>query len=183
MTEDPFVADCREMLARTPGLLESWLAGLSSGWIRAVEGPDTWCPYDVVGHLVHGERTDWVPRIKRILAEADQPFDPFDRFAMFELSRGRDLDDLLAEFQVRRAENLVWLGDLGLTSAQLDLPGMHPELGPVTLRELFAAWVVHDLGHVAQVARVMAKRYAGAAGPWTAYLPVLSDRPLAEDGS
>jgi hypothetical protein len=176
MTEDPFVAECSEILVRTPGLLVAWLSGLPPDWVTADEGPGTWSPYDIVGHLVHGEKTDWVTRAKSILTADERPFEPFDRFAMLEVSGGRTLDDLLDELKALRLENLGWLESLALTSTELDLPGLHLDLGPVTLRELLATWVVHDLGHLAQVARVMAKRYADVVGPWGAYLPVLSDR-------
>jgi hypothetical protein len=162
------------VLERTPHTLRAMLAGLPAAWIGATEGPDTWSPYDVVGHLIHGERADWIPRARIILAQGpDRRLTPYDRFAQFEESRGKSLDALLDEFARLRAENLVTLAGWRLTDAQLALEGQHPEFGRVTLSQLLATWVAHDLGHVAQVARVMAKQYREAVGPWRAYLPVL----------
>lgn len=159
------------VLERTPHALR---AMLPSAWADATEGPETWSPYDIVGHLIHGERTDWIPRARIILAQGPQRrFTPYDRFAQFRESQGKPLVDLLDEFARLRAENLATLAGWRLTEAQLALEGVHPELGPVTLRQLLAAWVVHDLGHVAQTARVMAKQYREAIGPWRAYLPVV----------
>jgi hypothetical protein len=138
------------------------------------EGPETWSPFDVVGHLIHGERTDWMQRVRIILdAGETRPFDPFDRFAQFRESQGRSLTDLLDEFGALRAENLRRLAQLELTGEDLDRRGLHPALGPVTMRELLATWVAHDLGHIAQITRVMAKRHADDVGPWREYLPVL----------
>ena len=150
------------------------LAGLPSGWTDGTEGPETWSPYDIVGHLIHGERTDWIPRAQIILAQGEnRRFTPYDRFAQFRESQGRTLAALLDEFARLRAENLVTLAGWRLTEAQLALEGEHPALGAVTLRQLLATWVAHDLGHVAQTARVMAKQYREAIGPWRAYLPVM----------
>ena len=164
----------RELLARTPATLHTLLSGLSEGWVRQDEGPDTWSPFDVIGHLIHGERTDWMPRLRIILEHGPQrPFTPFDRVAMLQASAGKTLEELLATFQALRAENLRELDGLRLTEEQLDLQGRHPELGLVTLRQLLATWVAHDLDHVVQIARTMARRYAGEVGPWTAYLRVL----------
>ena len=162
------------VLERTPRTLQAMLAGLSQSWTDASEGPETWSPYVIVGHLVHGERTDWIPRARLILAQgADRRFTPYDRFAQLHESQGRSLDQLLEEFSRLRGENLSTLAACQLTDAQLSLEGEHPEFGAVTLRQLLATWVAHDLGHVAQVARVMAKQYREAVGPWRAYLPVL----------
>ncbi|GLC25954.1 DinB family protein [Roseisolibacter agri] len=162
------------VLARTPHALRALLAGLPAEWTDATEGPETWSPYDVLGHLIHGERTDWIARARIILAQgADRRFTPYDRFAQFRESQGKSLGDLLDEFAALRAENLATLEGWRLTDAQLALEGEHPAFGPVTLRQLLATWVAHDLGHVAQVARVMAKQYRDAVGPWRAYLPVL----------
>lgn len=162
------------VLERTPLTLRSMLTGLPPAWTDGNEGPETWSPYDVVGHLIHGERTDWMPRARIILAQGpDRRFAPFDRFAQLRESQGKALADLLDEFVRLRAENLATLAGWGLTEAQLALEGEHPELGPVTLRQLLATWVAHDLGHVAQTARVMAKQYREAVGPWRAYLPVM----------
>lgn len=162
------------VLERTPHALRAMLAGLPPAWTDATEGPDTWSPYDVVGHLIHGERTDWIARARIVLAQGeDRRFTPYDRFAQFRESQGKSLADLLDEFAALRAENLATLAGWRLTEAQLDLVGAHPAFGAVTLRQLLATWVAHDLGHVAQVARVMAKQYRDAVGPWRAYLPVL----------
>ncbi len=150
------------------------LAGLPQSWTGATEGPETWSPYGIVGHLIHGERTDWIPRAQIILAQGpDRRFTPYDRFAQLRESKGRPLDDLLDEFARLRADNLATLGAWHLTAAQLALEGEHPELGPVTLRQLLATWVAHDLGHLAQTARVMAKQYRDAVGPWREYLPIM----------
>ena len=162
------------ILERTPRTVRAMLAGLSPAWTNATEGPDTWSPYVIVGHLIHGERTDWIPRVQLVLAQgADRQFTPYDRLAQFRESQGKSLVALLDEFTRLRAENLVTLAAWRLTEAQLSLEGEHPEFGPVTLRQLLATWVAHDLGHVAQLARVMAKQYRDAVGPWRAYLPVL----------
>jgi hypothetical protein len=162
------------ILERTPFTLRAMLAGLPSSWIDATEGPETWSPYDIVGHLIHGERTDWIQRAQIILAQgANRRFTPFDRFAQFRESQGKTLADLLDEFERVRAENLATLAGWRLTQVQLDLEGEHPAFGSVTLRQLLATWVAHDLGHIAQTARVMAKQYREAIGPWRAYLPVM----------
>lgn len=164
----------RTVLERTPQTLRALLAGLSPAWTDATEGPDTWSPCVIVGHLIHGERTDWIPRAQLILAQgADRRFTPFDRFAQFRESQGQSLAALLDEFERLREENLSTLAAWRLTEHQLSLEGEHPEFGRVTLRQLLATWVTHDLSHVAQLARVMAKQYRDAVGPWRAYLPVL----------
>ena len=162
------------VLERTPRTLDAMLRGLDSAWTDATEGPETWSPWVIVGHLVRGERADWIPRAKIILAQgADRRFTPFDRFAQFRESAGRTLAELLDEFAALRAENLATLAGWRLTDEHLALEGIHPEFGAVTLRQLLSTWVAHDLGHVAQTARVMAKQYREAVGPWRAYLPVL----------
>jgi uncharacterized damage-inducible protein DinB len=175
----PFALDeSLALLARTPAVLDAWLRGLPDAWTTAAEGPGTWSAFDVVGHLIHGEKTDWMARAGIILAHgAARPFDPFDRFAQERESRGKTLDDLLDEFAAARAASLDALRERHLTDADLARRGTHPALGTVTLGELLATWAVHDLGHLAQIARVMAKRYGAAVGPWAAYLPVLADRP------
>ena len=165
-----------QVLARTPWMLSALLDGLPSGWTGGEEGPDTFSPYEVVGHLLHGESTDWIPRVQIILEGEEGTFEPYDRFAQREASRGKSLEDLLTAFAKAREKNLRLLADLELEEKDLDRIGTHPELGKVTLRQLLAAWVVHDLGHVAQIARVMAKQYGDQVGPWTEYMPVLSDR-------
>ena len=162
------------VLERTPHALRAMLAGLPPAWTDATEGPETWSPYVILGHLVHGERTDWIPRAEIILAQgANRRFTPFDRFAQLRESRGRPLGELLDEFTRLREQSLRTLDGWRLTDEQLALRGEHPEFGPVTLRQLLATWVTHDLGHVAQVARVMAKQYREAIGPWRAYLPIV----------
>ena len=163
-----------ESLRRTPVILRAWLAGLPEGWTQVNEGPDTWSAYDIVGHLIHGERTDWIPRAKHILSgDAHTPFKPFDRFAQFQESQGKTLQDLLGTFERLRAENLEVLQGFRLKEQDLDLEGAHPAFGKVTLRQLLATWVVHDLNHLAQVARVMAFQLKADVGPWSKYLRIL----------
>jgi uncharacterized damage-inducible protein DinB len=164
------------VLARTPASLTALLAGLPDGWLRATEGGGTWSPYDVVGHLIHGERADWIPRARHILSGETQPFEPFDRAAQFAESRGQSVEELLATFAELRRENIAALVGMNLTGADMSRKGLHPELGEVTLGQLLATWVVHDLDHIGQIARVMAKAYADAVGPWSAYLSILRDR-------
>jgi hypothetical protein len=167
--------DAAAILARTPATLDSLLRGLPDGWIVAHEGGDTWSPFDVVGHLIHGERTDWVPRARTILEHGEsRAFDKFDRFAQFGGSDGRTLASLLDEFATLRRENLRELAALRLTEADLDRRGKHPELGTVTLRQLLATWVAHDLDHVVQISRVLARQYSDEVGPWRAYLRIIS---------
>jgi DinB family protein len=163
------------ILARTPGTLDAMLRGLPDGWITANEGDTTWSPFDVVGHLIHGERTDWMPRVKIIREQGEsRAFDTFDRFAQFGASEGRSLDSLLDEFATLRRDNLRELTNLGLTAADLDRRGRHPAFGSVTLRQLLATWVAHDLDHVVQISRVLARQYTNEVGPWTAYLRIIS---------
>jgi hypothetical protein len=162
------------VLERTPAALRALLSGLPDGWIAVNEGPDTFSPFDNVGHLIHGERTDWIPRARIILAQGEnRRFDPYDRFAQVRESQGKTLAQLLDEFARLRAGNLDTLRAWNLSERELALEGQHPELGVVTLRQLLATWAAHDLGHVAQTTRVMAKRYRDAVGPWRAYLPVM----------
>ena len=171
------LASTLAILERTPAVLDTLLRGLPDDWTMENEGPETWSPFDVVGHLIHGEKTDWVPRTRIILTHGPaQPFEPFDRFAQQEANLGRPLKDLLDEFATLRVQNLKAVRDLRLAETDFAKRGMHPALGPVTLGQLLAAWTVHDLGHIAQVSRVMAKQYADEVGPWQAYLAVLSDR-------
>ena len=162
------------VLERTPATLRTMLTGLPSSWLDANEGPETWSPFVIVGHLVHGEKTDWIPRARIILTQgADRRFTPFDRFAQLREDRAPTLGELLDDLARLRAENLAILAGLHITERELALEGEHPELGTVTLRQLLATWVAHDLGHIAQTARVMAKQYREAVGPWRAYLPVM----------
>jgi uncharacterized damage-inducible protein DinB len=167
--------DAKDVLRRTPATLNSLLRQLPEEWIRANEGGDTWSPFDVLGHLIHGEEADWIPRAKLILEHGEQrAFEPFDRLAMFEQSKGKSLNDLLATFERLRSESLRQLEEMNLTPELLSKRGKHPELGVVTLSQLLATWVAHDLSHIAQVVRVMAKQYGEAVGPWRPYLSVLS---------
>jgi hypothetical protein len=167
---------CVEVLERTPQVVRELLAGLPADWTRHNEGGDTWSPYDVVGHLIHGEKADWIPRLEIILGPgADKRFPPFDRLAQFHDSGGRSLEDLIEEFGERRRASLERLRSFQLTEADFDRSGVHPEFGPVTLRQLLATWVAHDLDHIVQIARVMAKQMVGEVGPWIAYLRVLRD--------
>ena len=165
-----------EVLESTPGTLRALLQNVSQEWARGTEGPDTFSPFDNIGHLIDGEETDWMPRARIILAQGkNRRFEPYDRLRHRARNAKRTLDSLLDEFARLRVENLRTLESWGLSDQQLDLSGEHPSLGSVTLRQLLAAWVVHDLGHIAQVARVMAKQYRADVGPWVPYLPVLTD--------
>src|SRR5882672_11011678 len=168
-----------DILRRTPATLSAVLLDVGDSWTRATEGPDTFSPFDVVGHLIDGEETDWIPRARIILAKGPNlRFEPYDRFRHKFRNAGRSLESLLTEFANLRATNLELLRSWNLTERALDLPGEHRRLGRVTLRQLLAAWVVHDLGHLAQVARVMAKQYREEVGPWLPYLPVLTDHEV-----
>ena len=164
-----------DVLRRTPAALQALLGGIAEPWARGTEGPETFSPFDVVGHLIDGEETDWVPRARLILAKGEARFEPYDRFRHKARNVGRSLAALLEEFARLRAANLELVRSWRLTPAELDLTGQHPMFGPVTLRQLLAAWVVHDLGHIAQAARVMAKQYKAAVGPWVPFMPVLTD--------
>jgi uncharacterized damage-inducible protein DinB len=165
----------KEILRRTPATLNSLLHQLPNEWALSNEGLDSWSPFDVIGHLIHGEESDWIPRAKLILEYGEErPFAPFDRFAMFERSRGQSLSDLLTTFERLRAESLQELDKMNLTPEMLQKRGRHPELGEVTLSQLLSTWVVHDLGHVGQIVRAMAKQYDEAVGAWRAYLSILS---------
>jgi len=171
----PFeLAEAWPVWERTPRTLDALLRDLSKNWTHLDEGPDTFSPFEVVGHLVHGERTDWIPRVRLIL-EKGGPFTPFDRFAQREESKGKSMNDLLDEFATARAANLATLSGLDLGPADLARTGQHPALGTVTLANLLSTWVSHDLAHVRQIARVMAKRYAADIGPWTEYMRVVRE--------
>ena len=172
------LADAVTVLERTPHTLTALLNGIPAIWATATEGDGTWSPFDVLGHLVHGERTDWLPRVRHILAGNAKPFPPFDRTAQFVDATDETMHLRLAMFAALRRESLQALQGLALTDADLDRPGLHPALGPVTLRQLLATWVVHDLDHITQIARTMAKVYRHDVGPWSEYLTVLRDREL-----
>lgn len=163
------------ILERTPRVLRSLLEGLHDDWIMNNEGPETFSPYDVIGHLIHGEKIDWRERTVVILEHGEsKTFTPYDRFAQFEESKGKSLPRLLDEFETLRRENLQWLQSLALQENDLDKTGMHPGLGRVTLRQLLSTWVVHDLTHIAQVSRVMAKQYKAEMGPWVEYFRIMN---------
>jgi hypothetical protein len=175
-TRRPFVIEeAMAILARTPSTLDAALRGLPESWTVAHEGGETWSAFDVLGHLIHGEEVDWIPRAKIILAHGDaRAFDKFDRLAQFTASAGRTLPDLLDDFARLRDANLRELASFNLTDADLDRVGRHPELGAVTLRQLLATWVTHDLDHIMQIARVLARQYSDEVGPWRAYLRIIS---------
>ncbi len=163
-----------KILSRTPVVLNSLLSGLAAEWIMGNEGEQTWSPFDVLGHLIHGERTDWIPRIKTILQSGEsETFETFDRFAQFEESKGKSLEELLRTFAELRSQSLAALTKLNITAEDLAKRGTHPQLGTVRLEQLIATWVAHDLSHLTQITRTMAKQYCEAVGPWEAYLSVL----------
>ena len=174
--ETPQIADVIAVLEKTPASLREMLSTLPEALIHATEGKNGWSPYNVIGHLIHGERTDWIPRAKHILAEDPRPFQPFDRTAQFKESEGKDLGELLNTFANLRRESIDTLRDMNLSDQDLARTGLHPALGKVTLAQLLATWVVHDLDHIAQIVRTIAKVYSGATGPWSAYLSILRDR-------
>ena len=162
------------VLERTPSTLRALLSGLPEEWTSATEGPETWSPYDVLGHLIHAERADWIPRARLILEQGTvRRFEPFDRFAQFRESEGKSLEVLLDELAELRRANLATLAQWRLTDEQLALTGEHPSFGTVTLRQLLSTWVTHDLSHIAQTVRVMAKQYRDEIGPWRAFQPIM----------
>lgn len=163
-----------EILQRTPATLSALLSGLSTEWTEKNEGGDTWSVYDVIGHLIHGDRTDWVERTKIILSDGgDKNFPPFDRFAQFDESKGKTLSQLLEEFSEVRQASIEKLRSLRITEEDWSKTGRHPKFGEVTLAQLLSTWVAHDLDHIYQIARIMAKQYAGDVGPWVEYLKIL----------
>lgn len=163
-----------QLLERTPAVLRALLAGLADEWTTTNEGGESWSPLNVVGHLIDGERTDWIPRARIIIGREPRAFEPFNRFTHLTATRGQSLADLLNTFTELRTASLRLLREWNITDPMLELTGTHPALGQVTLRELLATWVVHDLGHIGQVVRVMAKQYDQEVGPWKEYLPVLT---------
>jgi hypothetical protein len=168
------LSETTALLAHTPPTLNAWLRGLPDIWIHRNEGDGTWSAFDIVGHLIFGERTDWMPRARILLAHGEtRAFDPFDRFAQKRESQGKSLDQLLDEFARLRKENLAALHAMNLQPEDLERRGRHPELGVVTLSQLLATWAVHDLTHLHQLSRVLALQYFPAVGPWSAYLGVL----------
>ena len=163
-----------EILERTPIVLSLMLDGISDEWTTNNEGQETWSVYDVIGHLIHGEKTDWIIRAELILSDnSNKKFIPFDRFAQFEESKGKTLKQLLDEFKLLREENITKLLSMKIAAEDLQKKGIHPAFGEVTLTQLLSTWVVHDLDHIVQISRVMAKQYKEAVGPWTEYLKVL----------
>ena len=168
-------AQAIEILDKTPAVCTALLAGLSDDWVMNNEGPETFSPYDVIGHLIHGEKTDWVVRAKLILEWGNtKPFVPWDRFAQYQESENKSLQQLLDEFARVRKENMDWFKSLQLTATDLDKTGIHPTLGSVTLKNLLSTWVVHDLTHIAQITRVMAKQYTTEMGPWPQFFRILN---------
>ena len=166
--------DSIALLSRTPAVIGAWLRGLSDAWTLTNEGEGTFSPFDVVGHLIHGERTDWMPRARMILQYGEsRPFEKFDRLAQNRESPGKSLGELLDTFAALRSQNLDDLRRMNLQPADLERRGLHPELGTVTLGHLLATWAAHDLTHIHQISRVMAHQYREAVGPWTDYLGVM----------
>ena len=163
-----------EILERTPRVLEVMLGGLSEEWTNSNEGAETWSAYDVMGHLIHGEKSDWIPRMEIILSEGrDKKFEPFDRFAQFRESQGKSLHQLLEEFKQIRERNIQHLRAKNLSAIDFAKTGIHPAFGEVTLLQLLSTWTVHDMNHIAQIARVMGKQYTTEVGPWKQYLGIL----------
>jgi hypothetical protein len=171
---DSFLEESVSVLRRTPATLSALLRDLPHAWTTATEGEGTWSPYVVIGHLIHGEKADWLPRLAIILDHGPaRPFDPFDREAQFREAESKPLPTLLDEFAALRHDNLQRLRAFNLQPAQLELRGTHPAFGPVTVRQLLATWTAHDLAHILQISRVMAKRYKHEVGPWAEYLSVM----------
>lgn len=176
------VASGSEILRRTPGVLNAMLRGLDDDWAHSNYGEGTFSPFDVVGHLIQGERHDWIPRARIILTHGvARAFDPFDRYAMHEATEGKHLSDLLDEFAELRAGSLAALSKMKLSEHELALRGAHPALGRVTLGELLATWVAHDLNHIGQIAKCLAFQYERAVGPWRAYLSILKSKTTRQD--
>jgi hypothetical protein len=163
-----------EILERTPATIEQLLSGISDVWIYTNEGENTWSPFDVLGHLLHGEKTDWIERLNIILSDSgNKKFTPFDRFAQFNDSKGKTINDLLKEFKELRQKNMSILKSKNIDESMLNRKGIHPALGEVTLENLLATWVAHDLNHISQIVRVMAKQYKSEVGPWAEYLRIM----------
>lgn len=168
------LADVVAIISKTPVVVRELLSGLSEEWLHATEGPDTWSPHDIVAHYIFGEQTDWIPRIQIILSDReDKSFTPFDRNGHFAIAKGRSIESLLNQFEQLRKENIQILLSTSLTEDELSMTGIHPAFGLVTLRELLAAWAVHDMTHIHQLARVIAKQYMEEVGPWKEYMGVL----------
>ena len=164
-----------EILEKTPEILEAYLSGLSNNWLKNNEGKNTWSPYDIIGHLIFGEKTDWIIRAKIILSQSENKmFEPFDRFAQLKENQNKPISDLITEFKSLRNGTIKELKSLNITDMDLNLKGIHPEFGEVTLEQLISTWVVHDLNHISQISRVMAKQYEANVGPWKSYLGILN---------
>jgi hypothetical protein len=171
------IASALQILERTPIVVETYLKNLNDEWIFTNEGDESWSAFDIVGHYIHGEKTDWIPRMQIILSDnPDKNFVPFDRFAQFNESRGKTLDELLNQFKELRLQNMEKLRSIDFTEVILKKTGIHPKFGTVTLKQLLAAWVVHDLTHIYQISRILAKQYDAEVGPWKEFLGVLNDR-------
>jgi hypothetical protein len=163
-----------EILSQTPATVKSLLGNLSNDWVKSEADVENWSPFDIVGHLIHADETDWIPRAEIILAQGENPtFEPFDRYAMFEKSKGKTLNELLETFVERRAESLAKLRAMDLNEDKLKLKAQHPELGEVTLEQLLSTWAVHDLTHIRQLVTVLANKYAENVGFWREYLSIL----------
>lgn len=168
------IEEAVEILSQTPATVKSLLGDLSEDWIKNQPNSESWNAFDIVGHLIHGEETDWIPRAEIILAQDENTtFETFDRFAQFEKSKGKSLDELLETFAMARAKSLETLRQMNLTEEKLRLKGIHPELGEVTLKQLLATWTVHDLTHIRQLATVLASKYVEIVGAWKQYLSIL----------
>jgi len=166
------------ILDRTPKVIRTWLQGLPDPWVFNNDGGESWSPFDVLGHFTHGERTDRIPRAEIILSEdQNKTFEPFDRWAQFQDSQGKSLDELLDTFEALRAKNLEKLRGFDLQPSDYERTGIHPDLGTVTLKQLLATWVAHDLNHLGQIAEVMARQYRNAVGPRQAYIDILTPQP------
>ena len=162
-----------QILERTPEVLQALLQKLPEEWTHQNEGEATWSPYDILGHLIHGEETDWVVRTDLILSHSKEPFTPFDRFAQFEKSKGKSLQELLDQFRALRMANLAKIRGFNISSSDLALTGIHPGLGEVSLKNLLATWTAHDLSHISQITRVMAKLHKEEIGVWTKYMKIM----------
>lgn len=164
-----------EILERTPTVLEDLLCGISEDWYNTNEGKNTFSPFDVIGHLIHGEKTDWIVRMEIILSgDPNMIFKPFDRFAQYKTSTGKTMNQLLNEFKIVRVHNLELMKSKNITNIDLVKVATHPDFGKVTLQQLISAWTVHDLSHIGQIVRVMSKHYSNEVGPWKNYLPILT---------
>ncbi|MGB4848565.1 MAG: DinB family protein [Saprospiraceae bacterium] len=173
------VNDVIAIISKTPAVVRELLSGLNEEWLHATEGPDTWSPHDIVAHYIFGEQTDWIPRMHIILSDAaDKAFTPFDRNGHFAVGKGRSIESLLNQFEQLRKENIQILLASDISSEDLEKTGIHPAFGPVTLRQLLAAWAVHDMTHIHQLSRVIAKQYLVEVGPWREYMGVLRSVPI-----